>query len=255
MLSYPKAMLFLWVEAVATACYTQNRSIIRLRHGKTPYELLHEKLPDLSFFHVFGVLCYPTNDSENLGKLQPIADIGIFIGYAPTKKDLLFQTLFDELPTPPPSVDHPTPEIIALIAKVVAPEPVASTGSPSSTTVDQDVPSPSNSQTTPKTYSPVISNDVEEENHDLDVAHMNNDSFFGDEESPKTPTFGDDPLHEDSTSQGSSSIMKQIHTPFESLSRWTKDHPISNMISDPSRSVSTRMQLQTNACGVSLMPS
>nr|GEX77449.1 hypothetical protein [Tanacetum cinerariifolium] len=73
-------------QAVATACYTQNRSIIRLHHGKTPYELLHNKLPDLSFLHVFGALCYPTNDSENLEKLQPKADIGIFIGYAPTKK-------------------------------------------------------------------------------------------------------------------------------------------------------------------------
>nr|GEX00148.1 retrovirus-related Pol polyprotein from transposon TNT 1-94 [Tanacetum cinerariifolium] len=70
----------------ATACFTQNRSIIRLRHGKTPYELLHNKLPELSFFHVFGALCYLTNDNENLGKLQPKADIGIFIGYAPTKK-------------------------------------------------------------------------------------------------------------------------------------------------------------------------
>ncbi|GJX18830.1 retrovirus-related pol polyprotein from transposon TNT 1-94 [Tanacetum coccineum] len=56
------------------------------RHGKTPYELLHNKPPDLSYLHVFGALCYPTNDSENLGKLQPKADIGIFIGYAPTKK-------------------------------------------------------------------------------------------------------------------------------------------------------------------------
>ncbi|GKC82166.1 retrovirus-related pol polyprotein from transposon TNT 1-94, partial [Tanacetum coccineum] len=86
MLIYAKAPLFLWSEAVATACYTKNRSIIRLRHGKTPYELLHDKPPNLSFFHVFGALCYPTNDSENLGKLQPKADIGIFIGYAPTKK-------------------------------------------------------------------------------------------------------------------------------------------------------------------------
>nr|GFC34631.1 retrovirus-related Pol polyprotein from transposon TNT 1-94 [Tanacetum cinerariifolium] len=73
-------------QAVATVCFTQNRSIIRLRHGKTPYELMHSKLPDLSFFHVFGALCYPTNDSEKVGKLQPKADIGIFIGYAPTKK-------------------------------------------------------------------------------------------------------------------------------------------------------------------------
>nr|GFC37310.1 putative ribonuclease H-like domain-containing protein [Tanacetum cinerariifolium] len=50
MLIYAQAPLFLWAEAVATACFTQNRSIIRLRHGKTPYELLHSKQPDLSFF-------------------------------------------------------------------------------------------------------------------------------------------------------------------------------------------------------------
>nr|GFD17126.1 retrovirus-related Pol polyprotein from transposon TNT 1-94 [Tanacetum cinerariifolium] len=86
MLIYAQAPLFLWAEAVATACFTQNRSIIRLCHGKTPYELMYGKQPDLSYFHVFGALCYPTNDGENVGKLQPKADIGIFIGYAPTKK-------------------------------------------------------------------------------------------------------------------------------------------------------------------------
>ncbi|GJY17461.1 retrovirus-related pol polyprotein from transposon TNT 1-94 [Tanacetum coccineum] len=86
MLIYAKAPLFLWAKAVTTACYTQNRSMIRRRHGKTPYELLHNKPPDLSYLHMFGAPCYPTNDNENLGKLQPKADIGIFIGYAPTKK-------------------------------------------------------------------------------------------------------------------------------------------------------------------------
>ncbi|GJV36556.1 retrovirus-related pol polyprotein from transposon TNT 1-94 [Tanacetum coccineum] len=86
MLIYTKAPLFLWVEAVATACYTQNRSIIRLRYGKTPYELLHDRKPDLSYLHVFGALCYPNNDSETLRKLQAKADICIFIGYAPKKK-------------------------------------------------------------------------------------------------------------------------------------------------------------------------
>ncbi|GJX02023.1 retrovirus-related pol polyprotein from transposon TNT 1-94 [Tanacetum coccineum] len=117
MLIYAKAPLFLWAEVVSTACYTQNHSITRLRHGKTPYELLHDKPLDLLFFYVFGAYCYPTNDSENLGKLQPKANI--------------------------------------------------------------DAPSPSNSQTTPETQSPVIPNDVEEDNHDLNVVHMNNDSFFG----------------------------------------------------------------------------
>nr|GEX74171.1 copia protein [Tanacetum cinerariifolium] len=73
----------------------------------------------------------------------------------------------------------------------------------------------------------------------------------GFEESPKTPTFHDDPLneslHEDSTSQGSSSNILQIHTPFEHLGRWTKDHPIANVIRDPSRSIFIRKEVQTNA--------
>ncbi|GJT84949.1 retrovirus-related pol polyprotein from transposon TNT 1-94 [Tanacetum coccineum] len=194
MLIYAKALLFLWAEAVATACYTQNRSIIRLRHGKTPYELLHDKPPDLSFFHVFGALCYPTNDSENLGKLQPKADIGIFIGYAPTKKAFriynrrtrrIIETIhvdFDELTamasehsSSGPALHEMTPatitpEVIAPIDEVVAPVPAVSTGSPSSTTVDQDAQSPSNSQTAPETQPPVIPNDVEEDNHDIEVA-------------------------------------------------------------------------------------
>ncbi|GJZ70121.1 retrovirus-related pol polyprotein from transposon TNT 1-94 [Tanacetum coccineum] len=233
-------------EVVATACYTQNRSIVRLHHGKTPYEVLHDKPPDLSCFHIFGALGYPTNDSENLGKLQPKADIGIFIGYAPIKKafriynrrtrriieiihvdfdeltamasehnssgpalheitpatislghvpnpppstlfippsridwDILFQLMFDELITPPSSVDYPATEVVAPIHEVVAPVPVVSSGLPSSTNVDQDAPSPSHSKTTPKTQPLVIPNDVEEDNHDIEIAHMGNDLYFG----------------------------------------------------------------------------
>ncbi|GJX41744.1 retrovirus-related pol polyprotein from transposon TNT 1-94 [Tanacetum coccineum] len=86
MLIFSKAPMFLWAEAVATACYTQNRSLIHTRHNKTPYELVHDKKPDLTFLRVFGALCYPTNDSEDLGKLQAKADIGIFVGYAPNRK-------------------------------------------------------------------------------------------------------------------------------------------------------------------------
>nr|GFB66582.1 retrovirus-related Pol polyprotein from transposon TNT 1-94 [Tanacetum cinerariifolium] len=81
MLIFSKALMFLWAEAVATACYTQNRFLIHTHHHKTPYELVHNKKHDLTFFRVFGALCYPTNDSEDLGKLQPTADTGIFVGY------------------------------------------------------------------------------------------------------------------------------------------------------------------------------
>ncbi|GKF17291.1 retrovirus-related pol polyprotein from transposon TNT 1-94, partial [Tanacetum coccineum] len=86
MLIYAKAPLFLWAEVVATTCHTENHSLIRLRHGKKPYEIMHDRKPDLSYLHVFGALCYPTNDSEDLGKLKAKANVGIFIRYAPAKK-------------------------------------------------------------------------------------------------------------------------------------------------------------------------
>nr|GEU48274.1 retrovirus-related Pol polyprotein from transposon TNT 1-94 [Tanacetum cinerariifolium] len=203
MLIYAQALLFLWAEAVATPCYTQNRSIIRLRYGMTPNELLHNKLPDLSFLYVFGALCYPTNDSENLGKLQPKADIGIFIGYAPIKKAFriynrrtrrIIETIhvdFDE-PTTMASEQSSSglalnemtpatisPAFIAPITDVIPLVQAESTGSPSSTTVDQDAPSPSKSQTTPETQSSVIPQDVDEDIHDIEVAHIGNDPLFG----------------------------------------------------------------------------
>ncbi|GKC74029.1 retrovirus-related pol polyprotein from transposon TNT 1-94 [Tanacetum coccineum] len=113
-------------EAVATACFTQNRSLIHTRHNKTTYELVHDKKPDLTFLRVFGALCYPTNDNEDLGKLQPTADIRIFVGYAPSRKE-------------PPRVDRP----ISLAVAVQV--PVISADTPSSTTIDQDAPFPSHS--------------------------------------------------------------------------------------------------------------
>ncbi|GJS16171.1 retrovirus-related pol polyprotein from transposon TNT 1-94 [Tanacetum coccineum] len=133
-------------------------------------------------------LCYSTI-CMNLGKLQQ--RLILFHGLVPNPPpstpfvpplridwDILFQLMFDELLTPPPSVDHPAPKFVAPIHEVVAPVPAVSTGSPSSTKVDQDAPSPSNSQTTPETQTPIIPNDVEDGNHDIEVAHMGNDPYF-----------------------------------------------------------------------------
>ncbi|GKB75847.1 retrovirus-related pol polyprotein from transposon TNT 1-94, partial [Tanacetum coccineum] len=88
MLIFSKALLFLWTEGINTACYTQNkdRSLIRLWYNKTLYELIQDKKPDLSFLHVFGSLCYPINDHEDMGKFNAKSDIGIFVSYAPAKK-------------------------------------------------------------------------------------------------------------------------------------------------------------------------
>nr|GEY94144.1 hypothetical protein [Tanacetum cinerariifolium] len=82
MLIFSHASLFLWAEAIATACFTQNRSIIHRRFNKTPYELINGRKLDISFLHVFGALCYPKNDCEDIGKLGAKGDIRFFIGYS-----------------------------------------------------------------------------------------------------------------------------------------------------------------------------
>ncbi|GKD48413.1 retrovirus-related pol polyprotein from transposon TNT 1-94, partial [Tanacetum coccineum] len=119
-------------------------------------------------------------------------------------------------------------------------EPTASTGLPSSTTIDQDAPSPSNLQTTPGNQSPVISNDVEEENYDLDVAHMNNDPFFG------------MPIPENNYKVSSSSdviptIVHNVAPNSEHITKWTKDDPLDNIIGELKRPVSIRLQLHEQA--------
>ncbi|GKB00684.1 retrovirus-related pol polyprotein from transposon TNT 1-94 [Tanacetum coccineum] len=91
-----------------------------------------------------------------------------FIPLTRIEWDTLFQPLFDEYFNPLPCVDHPIPE-------VVAPEPVVSTGTPSSTSVDQDAPSLSTSQTPHESPSLVFPPNVEEADHDIEVAHMDND--------------------------------------------------------------------------------
>nr|GFD15141.1 integrase, catalytic region, zinc finger, CCHC-type, peptidase aspartic, catalytic [Tanacetum cinerariifolium] len=122
----------------------------------------------------------------------------------------------------------------------IAPEPAESTGLPSSTTVDQDAPSLSKSQTTPETQPPIIPNDVEEDNHDIKVAHMGNDSFYG------------MPISEVSSDQSSSmdpihTIMHIDHQIFQHNSKWTKDHLLENIIGQLARPVSTRLQLHEQA--------
>nr|GEY70111.1 hypothetical protein [Tanacetum cinerariifolium] len=202
MLIYAQAPLFLWVDVVATACFTQNRSIIRLRHDKTPYELLHSKLPDLSFFHVFGALCYLTNDNENLAMASEQRSSGPALNdmtpgtissglvqksssstsYVPPSRNdwvLLFQPMFDELLNPPPSAVNQDAKVIAPIAEVIPQVDADSTGSPSSITVDQDAPSPSKSLTPTEIQSSVILQDVGNDNLDIEVAHMGNNPLLG----------------------------------------------------------------------------
>ncbi|GJT61915.1 retrovirus-related pol polyprotein from transposon TNT 1-94 [Tanacetum coccineum] len=172
--------------------------------------LIHDKNPDLSFLYVFVSLYYPTNDSEDLGKLNAKADIGIFVGYAPAKKAFriynrrtqkIMETIhvtFDELTAM--ASEHfslglglqfitPATSSSGLVPNPIPQQPfnrptrndwdhlaVDLADSPVSTSVDQDAPSTSIPSTQEQEQSIIISQGVKE--------------------SPKTPHFNDDPLHE-----------------------------------------------------------
>ncbi|GKD08343.1 putative ribonuclease H-like domain-containing protein, partial [Tanacetum coccineum] len=272
MLIFSKAPMFLWAEAVATA--------------------------------FFGALCYPTNNSDDLGKLQPTADIGISVGYAPSKKGYriynkrtrrIMETIhvqFNELSEPLAPVQlstRPTPTfpMSGQISSGLVPNPVLaapyvpptnkeleilfqpmfdeylesprverlvslalailvlvnSAGTPSSTTIDQDAPSPSHSASSsalqsPSTHQGVVAGSTIIEANPF--AHVNNDPFvnvFASEPSSKASSSGD-------VNSVKSTHVTQTH---HYLEKWSKDRPLDNVIGNPSRPISTRKQLATNA--------
>ncbi|GJW66750.1 retrovirus-related pol polyprotein from transposon TNT 1-94 [Tanacetum coccineum] len=110
MLSAAKIPLFFWAEAIATACFTQNRSLVIPRHEKIPYHIINGRKPTVKFFHIFGSLCYIVRDGENLDKMKEKGDACIFVGYSTQSKGyrvynkrtrLIVETIhvnFDELP-------------------------------------------------------------------------------------------------------------------------------------------------------------
>ncbi|GJZ59156.1 retrovirus-related pol polyprotein from transposon TNT 1-94 [Tanacetum coccineum] len=75
MLIFSKSPEFLRAEAISTAYFTQNRSLVNMRYNKTPYDLIKDRKPIVQYFHVFGSLCYPTNDRDDLGKMKPKRNI------------------------------------------------------------------------------------------------------------------------------------------------------------------------------------
>ncbi|GKB81072.1 retrovirus-related pol polyprotein from transposon TNT 1-94, partial [Tanacetum coccineum] len=218
MFIFYKPPFFIWAKAVATACYTQSRSLIHTHFNKTPYELIRDRKPDLKLLHVFCAPCYSTNDNEDLRKLQSKADIGIFIGYSSSKKafriynkrtrmimetihvqfdelteiaseqytkpplkddwDLLFQPMLNEYFKPPSSV------VSLTISTATLPIPDTA-GASSSTTIDQDAPSLSTSQKNETITTPINSLIVKQPLDEED-AEFDSDTFTNPFAPPET---------------------------------------------------------------------
>nr|GEW41099.1 retrovirus-related Pol polyprotein from transposon TNT 1-94 [Tanacetum cinerariifolium] len=104
MLSAANVPLYFWAEAIATTCFTQNRSLVIRRHKKTPYHIINDQKPSVKFFHIFCSLCNIVSDGENLDKMKEKGDTCIFVGYSTNwavttsnELDLLFSPMFNEL--------------------------------------------------------------------------------------------------------------------------------------------------------------
>nr|GFC91549.1 retrovirus-related Pol polyprotein from transposon TNT 1-94 [Tanacetum cinerariifolium] len=142
-LIFSRASLFLWAKAIATAYFTQNRSIIHRQFNKTPYELINGRKLDISFLRIFGALCYPKNDHEDIGKLGAK---GLDLTYAPSpittqqptegELDLLFEAMYDDYfgGQPSANVENVPP----------VQEPQVRLTSTASTTITDNVPIPTN---------------------------------------------------------------------------------------------------------------
>nr|GEX17639.1 hypothetical protein [Tanacetum cinerariifolium] len=236
MLIFSRLPEFLWAEAVTTACFTQNWSIIHTRYNKKPYELLRSRNLNVEYFYVFGSLCYPRNDRDDLGKMKPKADIGVFIEpmNTPSKEDLdnLFGPMFEEyfgkksFDTPINSAAQPT-------------QLHKDSLSTSSITIDKHEAPPiettSDEQTSP------ISLIEADELHQKDSADFDGNSQF----------VSYNPTSYEATESSSTALepsnVQNFHQVQPLTHSWTKDHPLDQVIGDPSKPVMTRQRLHTDS--------
>ncbi|GJS95164.1 hypothetical protein Tco_0802132 [Tanacetum coccineum] len=143
--------------------------------------------------------------------------------------DLLFQPMFDEYFKPPSAVSTP------ISAATLLP---SDTARASSSSIDKDVPSPSTSPNIDATNSPINSTNVKP--HE-EVAEFDSDTFTNQFAPPDTSSA------ESSSRIVDTSNMHTFQQPSIYIKRWTKDHPFTTIIGDPSKPVSTRCQLSTDA--------
>nr|GEW37603.1 retrovirus-related Pol polyprotein from transposon TNT 1-94 [Tanacetum cinerariifolium] len=266
MLIFSRAPLFLWAKAIATVCFTQNRSIIHRRFNKTPYELINGRKLDISFIHVFRALGYPKNNHEDIRKLGAKGDIGFFIGYSAdscayrvfnrrTKKiietmnvsfdelsamafeqrssKLGLQTMYDDYISGQPSATARTVP--------AAQAPQVHQTSMTSTTIADTTPTPTNSSSHATNF-PINSQDVDELNSQQQhVQQQRNHVHLQSEtvaDNVSNAMFDGNtfvsPFANPSTSAAESSSSQNVdpsnmHTfyqPYPREFQWAKDHPL-----------------------------
>nr|GFA30846.1 hypothetical protein [Tanacetum cinerariifolium] len=266
MLTFANLPSFLWAEAIAIACFTQNRSIIHKRFDKTPYDLINKRKPNIKFFRVFGCRCYLFNDYEDVEKLKAKGDIGVFVGYS--KESAAFRIYNQQTRKIHESVNVNFDEISEMASKQFSLEPDLSKLNEMGKSSNRSVPK----------VDEASKNDLEDLFQDFyddyfdsskimkssttnvetpnieEVFHEVFESFQGEssssslnddvQQSPEEVILPSSNTH---TLLHDSSNVHTFYQPYPHEKKWTKDHPLHKIIGDPKSSVQTRGQL-ANSC-------
>ncbi|GJV96365.1 putative ribonuclease H-like domain-containing protein [Tanacetum coccineum] len=305
MLNAAKVPLFFWAEAIATTCFTQNRSLVIPRHEKTPYHIINGMKPSVKFFHIFGSLCYIVKDGENFDKMKEKGDACIIVGYSTQSRSyrvynkrtrVIVETIhvnFDKLPLmasyhvssgpfpqcPGSQSQENVPQAaetvttsneldllfslmfvellngttlvmskssVVTVANTPDQRQQHNTTTSTSATVAADTP-PLNIQTTPKTTSQaptqaptvIATKTINQAETQKEDAQVEEDEFINIFSTPVQERG------ETSSRYVDSSNMHTFYQRHPFKHRWTKDHPLEQVIGNPSQSIRTRRQLET----------
>nr|GEY13286.1 hypothetical protein [Tanacetum cinerariifolium] len=245
MLSASQLSLFFWAEAIATTCYTQNRSIIIPTHGKTPHHIINDRKPLIKHLHIFCCIFYITRDGENLDKIKEKGDQCILVGYSTQSKGyrvynkrtrMIVESIhirFNEIKVYETSVANNTSGLVPQRQKAS----------------DYDNPDP----IPQRQYVYSLADEHVPSQQELDLLFGPlYDEFFNAGEKLQDDEFTN-PLcasaqeeTESSSHNIGNSNVPTFNQPQVFEYRWTKDHPLEQVRGNPSRPVQTRRQLATD---------
>nr|GEX85925.1 hypothetical protein [Tanacetum cinerariifolium] len=273
MLSAAKVPLFFWAEAIATTCFTQNHSLVIPRHEKTPYDIINDRKPSVKFFHIFGSLCYIVRDGENLDKMKGKGDACIFVGYSTQSRAyrvfskrtrVIVETIhvnFDELPQM--ASDRVSSDLVPQCQRTVLEHDSLGPGPQCQENVPHAAGTVTTSNELDLLFSPMFDELLNESTQVVSkssaVTTVDAPNQYQKQHTTPLNTQTTPNLHvkfqlkhklshlgETSSRRVDSSNMHTFYQRHPSEHRWTKDHPLEQVIRNPSQSVRTRRQLESD---------
>nr|GEU50539.1 hypothetical protein [Tanacetum cinerariifolium] len=265
MLSALKLPLFFWAEAIATAYYTQNRSIIILTRDKTVYHIINDRKPSIKHLHIFCCIRYLTRDGENLNKMKEKGDPCILVGYPTRSKGyhvynkrtrLIVKSIhirFDEIkemsetsvandtlglvPQRQKASDYDNSDPIPQLQNVSS---LADAHVPSQQELDLLFGPLYDEFFTAEPSTPTYVHAEENKVNQAEEEHLLKDEFTNPFCTPVQE------VDESSSHNIGNSNVHEFNQPQVSKYRWTKDHPLEQVYENPSKPVQTRRQLATD---------